>query len=91
MRYLYTTLSNFVDSAIRYSLLKDDIIDFPYFFINSNFFAGFFFFLLCFAFIHSLLFKLMKYFNATPRVSVAKFPIVNRINSAFVARDKLQM
>jgi hypothetical protein len=28
-------------AAIRYRLLKDDIIDFPYFFINLNFFLVF--------------------------------------------------
>lgn len=38
MRYLPATPLRL---AFRYSLLKDDIIDFPYFFINLNFFFRF--------------------------------------------------
>lgn len=48
MRYLPATPLPDLRS-FRYSLLKDDIIDFPYFFINLNFFFRFSKFLRSFA------------------------------------------
>lgn len=59
MRYLPATPLRL---AFRYSLLKDDIIDFPYFFINLNFFFRFCRFLRS-ALVRFVL-KLVKYFNA---------------------------
>lgn len=57
MHYLFYFALLKLDAAIRYSLLKDDIIDFPYFFINVNFFRFS-------SRVVAFVFKLMKYFNA---------------------------